>query len=141
MSVITVLHSIVHIGQKGALMFSIDLTSRVPIYEQIYSKITELVISGTLSENSQLPSVRSLAKDTRVNPNTVAKAYQELERRGIIYSVPGRGSFIAALDSEIFREAALSDFDSAAKTAKKRGVSADVLKQHVDGIFEKGEEI
>lgn len=120
-------------------MFSIDLTSRIPIYEQIYSKITELAVSGTLSENSQLPSVRSLAKDTRVNPNTVAKAYQELERNGVIYSVPGKGSFIAALDSKIFQEAALSEFDAAAETAKKRGVSANVMKQHIDDIFKKGE--
>lgn len=81
---IRVIFDIVHLLQKGAAMFSIDLTSRTPIYEQIYNKIIELIISGTLVENSQLPSVRSLAKDAGVNPNTVAKAYQELERNGII---------------------------------------------------------
>lgn len=121
-------------------MFTIDLTSRVPIYEQIYQKITELAISGTLKENSQLPSVRSLAKDARVNPNTVAKAYQELERRGIIYSVPGRGSFIASLDSTMFHEATLKEFDQAALSAKKHGITADTLKEHIDKIYEKGEE-
>lgn len=120
-------------------MFSIDLTSRIPIYEQIYSKIIDLAISGTLKEHSQLPSVRSLAKDMRVNPNTVAKAYQELERRGIIYSVPGRGSFIAALDNSIFRETALTDFDAAATAAMNRGISANTLKLHIDDIFKKGE--
>lgn len=121
-------------------MFTIDLTSRVPIYEQIYLKITELALSGTLKENSQLPSVRSLAKDARVNPNTVAKAYQELERRGIIYSVPGRGSFIAALDNSMFHETALKEFDEAALSAKNHGLTADVLKTHIDRIFEKEEE-
>lgn len=121
-------------------MFTIDLTSRVPIYEQIYLKITELALSGTLKENSQLPSVRSLAKDARVNPNTVAKAYQELERRGIIYSVPGRGSFIAALDNSMFHETALKEFDEAVQSAKNHGISADALKEHIDKIFEKGEE-
>lgn len=120
-------------------MFSIDLTSRIPIYEQIYSKITELAVSGSLSEHSQLPSVRSLAKDMRVNPNTVAKAYQELERSGVIYSVPGKGSFIAVLDSSVFQEAALSEFDAAAETAKNRGITADIMKQHIDSIFEEGE--
>lgn len=120
-------------------MFTIDLTSRVPIYEQIYLKITELALSGTLKENSQLPSVRSLAKDARVNPNTVAKAYQELERRGIIYSVPGRGSFVAAIDNGIFRDAALKEFDEAAESAKNQGISADELKNHIDKIYKKGE--
>ncbi len=121
-------------------MFTIDLTSRVPIYEQIYMKITELALTGTLKENSQLPSVRTLAKDARVNPNTVAKAYQELERRGIIYSVPGRGSFIAALDNAMFHEAALKEFDEAALSARKQGISADTLKEHIDAIFAKEED-
>ena len=120
-------------------MFSIDLTSRIPIYEQIYSKITELAVSGSLSEHTQLPSVRSLAKDMRVNPNTVAKAYQELERSGVIYSVPGKGSFIAVLDSSVFQEAALSEVDASAETAKNRGITADIMKQHIDSIFEEGE--
>lgn len=117
-------------------MFSIDLTSRVPIYEQIYNKIVEFAVSGTLKENEQLPSVRNLAKDTGVNPNTVAKAYQELERKGVIYSVPGRGSFISTLDSNVFQETVLSDFDKSAVTAMKHGVSADTLKNHVDIVFE-----
>ncbi len=117
-------------------MFSIDLTSRVPIYEQIYNKIIELAVSGTLAENSQLPSVRSLAKDTGVNPNTVAKAYQELERKGVIYSVPGRGSFISALDSSIFQKSVIAEFDKSALTAIKHGVSADTLKEHIDILYE-----
>lgn len=117
-------------------MFSIDLTSRVPIYEQIYNKIIELAVSGTLAENEQLPSVRNLAKDTGVNPNTVAKAYQELERKGIVYSVPGRGSFISALDSSIFQEAVIADFDKSALSAIKHGVSADTLKEHIDTLCE-----
>lgn len=122
-------------------MFSIDLTSRIPIYEQIYTKIIELAISGTLSENDQLPSVRNLAKDTGVNPNTVAKAYQELERKGVIYSVPGRGSFIAAMDSSVFQEASLLDFEKSAITAMKRGVSANTMKQRIDLIFEQNKEV
>lgn len=121
-------------------MFSIDLTSRIPIYEQIYTKIIELAVSGTLNENDQLPSVRNLAKDTGVNPNTVAKAYQELERKGVIYSVPGRGSFIAALDSTVFQETAMADFEKSAVTAMKRGVSADTMKKRIDLIFEQNKE-
>lgn len=57
-------------------MFDLDLQSRTPIYEQLYKKTVELIIKGVLKENEQLPSVRSLAKDLSVNPNTVSKAYQ-----------------------------------------------------------------
>lgn len=116
-------------------MFSIDLTSRIPIYEQIHDKIIALIVSGTLAENDQLPSVRALAKDTGVNPNTVAKAYQELERNGIIYSVPGRGSFISKPDSNVYQSSALADFDKAVRASYERGISPDTLKRHVDDIY------
>lgn len=113
-------------------MFSIDLTSRIPIYEQICDNITSLVLSGTLGENDQLPSVRSLAKSAGINPNTVAKAYQELERNGIIYSVPGRGSFISKPDSAAFRDAALKEFDEAVNAALNTGIPPDDLKKRID---------
>ncbi|MBP3760767.1 MAG: GntR family transcriptional regulator [Ruminococcus sp.] len=115
-------------------MFSIDLTSRVPIYEQICNKITDLVLNGTLSENQQLPSVRSFAKDSGVNPNTVAKAYQELERNGIIYSVPGRGSFIAKQKMEEIRNAALRDFDNVTVSAFDKGIPPNELKESIDKL-------
>ena len=138
-SVITVLHNTVHILQKGVPMFSIDLTSRVPIYEQICKKIIELVLNGTLSENEQLPSVRSFAKNSGVNPNTVAKAYQELERNGIIYSVPGRGSFISKQKMEQFRDSALADFDKVTVSALDMGIPPNELKKRIDKIHdEKG---
>lgn len=115
-------------------MFTIDLMSRVPIYEQIYFKIIELVIKGTLKENDQIPSVRSLAKSTGVNPNTVAKAYQELERNGVIYSLSGRGSFIARIDNDVIKEFILSDFDMAVKKSLSHSISTDELKQRIDSI-------
>lgn len=75
-------------------MFKLDLQSRVPIYEQLKNKICELAMMGELKPNDQLPSVRSFARELGVNPNTVQKAYQDLEREGIIYSVTGKGSFL-----------------------------------------------
>ncbi|MBR2284066.1 MAG: GntR family transcriptional regulator [Ruminococcus sp.] len=120
-------------------MYSIDLTSRVPIYEQICQKITGLVLSGTLAENDQLPSVRSFAKSSGVNPNTVAKAYQELERSGIIYSVPGRGSFISKPDSESFQRAAMEEFGNAAAAALRCGITKTELKEYIDHIDERKE--
>ena len=116
-------------------MFSVDLTSRTPIYEQIYKKIVGLILSGVLTENEQLPSVRSLAKSTGVNPNTVAKAYQELERNGVIYSVPGRGSFISAQNFDEFRKKALTDFDNAVNEAFDKGISPEDLKVRIETLY------
>lgn len=116
-------------------MFSVDLTSRTPIYEQIYQKIVGLILSGVLTENEQLPSVRSLAKSTGVNPNTVAKAYQELERNGVIYSVPGRGSFISAQNFDEFRKKALTDFDLAVNEAFDKGISPEDLKVRIETLY------
>lgn len=75
-------------------MFELDLRSRAPIYEQLADKITELIIKNVLKPDEQLPSVRILASELTVNPNTIQKAYRELEYRGYIYSVPGKGSFV-----------------------------------------------
>ena len=119
-------------------MFSIDLMSRVPIYEQIYKKVIELIINGTLKENDQIPSVRSFAKEAGVNPNTVSKAYQELERNGVIYSLTGRGSFIAKPDKIMLKECVLVDFDNAVNEALKKGVTPDELKERIDENAEKG---
>ncbi len=116
-------------------MFSIDLTSRVPIYEQIYQKIVMLILNGTLAANDQLPSVRILAKSAGVNPNTVSKAYQELERSGVIYSVPGRGSFVSAQNFDEFRKKIMVDFDTAVNEAFERGMSPDDLKARIDTLY------
>lgn len=75
-------------------MLKIDMRSRTPIYEQIIESIKEQVIKGVLSPGEKLTSVRELAKDMTLNPNTVQKAYQELERQGIICTLRGKGTFI-----------------------------------------------
>lgn len=76
-------------------MILIDYKDRRPIYEQVVEKMSELMVRGILEQNSQLPSVRSLATELSINPNTIQRAYAELERQGYIYSVKGRGSFVA----------------------------------------------
>lgn len=75
---------------------TVDLKDRRPIYEQLIDQIMELVLHGVMQAGEQLPSVRSLASELAINPNTIQKAYAELERRGITYSVPGRGCFVSA---------------------------------------------
>lgn len=76
-------------------MFNIDITSDKPIYEQIIDNIKELSLKKILKPKDKLPSVRQMASMLSVNPNTVSKAYQELERQNIIHTVRGRGTFIS----------------------------------------------
>ena len=76
-------------------MILIDYKDRRPIYEQAVEKMADLMVRGILPQDSQLPSVRSLAMELAINPNTIQRAYAELERQGYIYSVKGRGSFVA----------------------------------------------
>ncbi|NPV29566.1 MAG: GntR family transcriptional regulator [Firmicutes bacterium] len=78
------------------MWFDIDQRSSVPIYQQLVEGVKEAVARGVLAVGEKLPSVRELAARTAVNPNTIAKAYQELEREGIIETFRGRGTFVAA---------------------------------------------
>lgn len=75
-------------------MLILDLQSRVPIFEQIKAGLARLIYLGVLAPDEQLPTVRALAEQLAVNPNTVQKAYQQLEAAGLIYPVTGRGNFV-----------------------------------------------
>lgn len=121
-------------------MFDIDLMSRTPIYEQLYKKVVELILKGVLQEQDKLPSVRSLATELSVNPNTVAKAYSLLERDGIIYSLAGRGSFVAKPDKLLTQEHILADFDRAASEALGMGIARETLITRLDTIIEQKKE-
>lgn len=81
-------------------MFELDLRSREPIYEQLVDNIKELIFNHVLKPDQQLPTVRVLAAELTVNPNTIQKAYRELEHRGYIYSVPGKGNFVRPAAAE-----------------------------------------
>ena len=76
-------------------MIQLDFGDHRPLYEQIKDKIKELIINGVLSENESIPSVRELAANLAINPNTIQKAYKELEGEGYIYSLKAKGSFVA----------------------------------------------
>ena len=121
-------------------MIQIDLQSRVPLYEQLQEQIIRLSMLGILDENQQLPSVRALAREVGVNPNTVAKAYQQLEQQGIIYTVSGRGSFVSpdVISLQSLRQAALQEVLDAVDKALSRGVSPqqllDAIRQQLDSL-------
>ena len=76
-------------------MIILDYKDARPIYEQVVEKFKLLILKGVLTRDEQMPSVRSLAMELSINPNTIQKAYAELERQGYIYAVKGRGNFIS----------------------------------------------
>lgn len=121
-------------------MLQLDLQSRQPIYEQLMLKLSELVILGAMKADDQLPSVRTLARDLGVNPNTVQKAYQELERRGIIYSVAGKGSFIAAGENanSMMRSRGTETLRGAMEEGKRAGLTRQDVDTLADEVYEGG---
>lgn len=118
-------------------MLDIDLQSRTPIYEQLYRKVVELVVKKQLVSGDKLPSVRELAKELGVNPNTVSKAFGNLERDGIIISLPGRGSFISDDNSVIIRKNAAENFGSAVREAISAGLERNDMDNIIKEEFEK----
>ena len=83
-----------------------------PIYEQVYSQIRSAILSGELREGDLLPSIRSLAKDLRISVITTKRAYEELERDGYLYTVAGKGCYVAPKDTGLVREQHLREIES-----------------------------
>lgn len=109
-----------------------------PIYEQVRDGLRTLIVSGALAGGEKLPSVRELAAQLAINPNTIQRAYRELEQEGYVYSVPGKGSF-AAERAEIDtkrRDALLRRFDETVRELKYLGVDAETLRARM----QKGED-
>lgn len=121
-------------------MIKLDMQSRKPIYEQLKEQILRLTMLGVLSADEKLPSVRSLARDVGINPNTVQKAYQELERDGIIYTVGGKGSFVAGNDESVHlrRQKALDEVAVVVRQACDSGCSEEEILQRVRESIKEG---
>ena len=94
-------------------MISIDNRDPRPLYEQVVDGFRTLIVAGALRPDEKLPSVRSLAGQLAINPNTIQRAYRELEMLGYVYSAPGRGSFVAAAEQtgDLRRQELLARFD------------------------------
>ena len=90
----------------------IDNKSGAPIYDQIYAQIKAQIISGALREDELLPSIRNLAKDLRISFITTKRAYEELEKEGFIYTLPGKGCFVAPKNVELLREENLKKIEA-----------------------------
>ena len=115
-------------------MFMIDPMSRQPVYEQIIRQMERFILSGMLAPGDQLPSVRSLSLELSINPNTIQRAYAELERRGYIYTVKGKGSFVGENSSmkEIRKNDILSRFSEVIDDAIRLGISDREIKTMID---------
>ena len=87
------------------MRYEINSASRLPIYQQLVQQVREAIARGDLKAQEQLPSVRCLSRDLVVNPNTIARAYTELEREGLVTNRPGRGVFVAEPKDELNEEA------------------------------------
>ena len=119
-------------------MFRIDGMSRTPVYEQITEQVSKLISLGILKAGDQLPSVRSLSIELSVNPNTIQKAYSELDARGIARSVPGKGCFIAETAGEMLQmegRKKLSELGELVRTLALSGVSKEEILQAVEQGF------
>lgn len=86
------------IRQKGVQMFLLNTQSKEPIFEQIQNQILRFIQAGVLAPGDRLPSVRQLAQENGINPNTVSKAYIELEKNGYVYNIPKKGVYVSDID-------------------------------------------
>ena len=121
-------------------MFQLDLKSRKSIYEQIVDSCKELIISGVLKQEEKLPSVRELSKTLSVNPNTIQKAYRELEYQGYVYSVTGLGTFVSDRGDTSIDTAKLAEIRNSIRNDLKElfylGLPYEEIKKELEALLE-----
>lgn len=119
-------------------MILIDYKDRRPIYEQVIEKFQQMILCGALEPDSPMPSVRSLAMELSLNPNTIQRAYQELERQGYIYTLKGKGSFVSdsikAADHK--RHEIQEELEKCVSNALMAGITEDELRNMVEVSIE-----
>ena len=117
-------------------MIKVDTSSFVPIYEQIKKEFKKEIFRGDLKPNDPLPSIRDLATELLINPNTVARAYRELEMQGFIYTKKGKGCYVSDDSTQLMTEERKSiliqSFDEVIEEAKKYGLD----REEIEKIFE-----
>lgn len=122
-------------------MLQIDMLSKVPVYEQIISQIERLIMLGVLREGDKIPSVRSLALQLSINPNTIQKAVSIMDQRGIIMSASGRGCFVRPGACEVIkqeRRQQLGTLKEQLSELKLAGITAAELHAFIDELYSEG---
>lgn len=117
-------------------MFQLDLRSRRSIYEQVVDNIKELIIAGVLPVEERLPSVRDLSKTLTVNPNTVQKAYRELEYQGFVYTVQGLGTFVSAREDVKMDERRLGEIKDGFRVLLRELGYLGMTKEQIARVFD-----
>lgn len=122
-------------------MILLDYRDKRPIYEQVQEKLERLITSGALEADSKMPSVRNLAIELSVNPNTIQRAYTQLEQDGYIYTVSGRGSFVAPAAEwlESKQRKSLEEWQRLTMQVKETGITKEQLIQQLDGIYKEAD--
>lgn len=115
-------------------MIILDYRDTRPLYEQIVDKFQMLILSGALEPNSRMPSVRSLAVELSINPNTIQRAYSELERNGFLYTVKGKGNYVAYSDSlkDVRKQEILEKLRDLKKEALSIGMTVKELTEFLE---------
>ena len=132
---------LIHKGGRNLSLITVDLRDRKQLYEQLVDNIKNLILTGELKADEKLPSVRSLARELGINPNTIQKAYSELERCGVILTLPGRGSIVVAQVDDLKREqlAALTEkLTQLAHEAKNAGITGEEFITAAKTAFKEG---
>ncbi|MBR2066974.1 MAG: GntR family transcriptional regulator [Solobacterium sp.] len=114
-------------------MFLLNLQSKVPIYEQIQTQILRFIEAGVLAAGDRLPSVRQLALENGINPNTVAKAYTELEKNGYVYNLPKKGVYVAEVDT---KKSKTEQIYSVLRPLREAGVTKKEIYEAVESLFQ-----
>ena len=123
-------------------MIQLDFSDHRPLYEQIKDKIKELIINGVLAENEKIPSVRELAASLAINPNTIQKAYKELEGEGYIHSMKAKGSFVSPRAETPVNEKMNEIFASIEPFIRELrflGISSNKVNRFIDDIYKEEE--
>ena len=119
-------------------MLFLDYQDRRPIYEQIVEKFRLLILSGAMEPDSRMPSVRQLAMELSINPNTIQRAYMELEQEGLIYPVKGKGNFVA--ETQQIQEKSKEDFRKEFLELVRRGINTGMTEEELMTLVQKGYE-
>ena len=122
-------------------MISIDYQSKLPLYEQIAGRFRTLILQGVLPPDSQMPSVRSLAVELSINPNTIQKAFALLEQQGYIYPVRGRGNYVAdtAQLAENKKCSLLEEIRRLLRQGKELGITRSEYIAVLNGLYQEEE--
>ena len=135
---LSVLVMIVHIIQKESGMFQIDPLNRTPVYEQLIRQTERFVLTGVFRPLEQVPSVRALSVELGINPNTIQKAYSQMEASGILQSVPGKGRFVTEKAKDIIGKQRREQLDILREKLKEfsvAGITRAEIEECLDSVY------